>query len=432
MKADADLVSTAALVCESDRPRESAGLEWRMSSYPNLRHIRLFAHAVASNSLSKAAEAVRVSQPAASQAISKLEDYFHGPLFERRGAGVFPTERGLVVALRAERTLDLLRNANARLARQSRIGRALAQDLLETHATIAHLRAIAAFGQTGSFSAAARRLDQAEPSVQRAARELERIGGVALFDGKQVVRLTPTGAMLASCASLMLRELESAVDEIGELDGRFDGRIVIGTLPLVRTRIVPRAVAAWTARRPLASIEILDGAYETLVHALSIGDIDMLVGALRDSPPPRGLVQETLFQDGLSIIARAGHPLLGRSSVSWDDLAAYPWVLPRMGTPTRAIFDGIAAAGGFDAGRAGMIETGSLVALRGILLATDRLSILSRRQIAYEEQTGLLGVVPIELPPTERPIGVTTRVSWKPTVLQAEFLDALREASAGG
>ena len=112
-----------------------------MGALPNLRHIRLFAHAVAANSLSKAAEAVFVSQPAASQAISKLEDHFGGPLFERRGAGVHPTARGLIVASRAGRALELLREANAKLARQSRIGRALAQDLLETHATIAHLRA---------------------------------------------------------------------------------------------------------------------------------------------------------------------------------------------------------------------------------------------------------------------------------------------------
>ncbi len=408
---------------------QASPLERRMASYPNLRHVRLFAHAVAANSLSKAAEAIRVSQPEASQAISKLEAYFGGPLFERRGTGVFATQRGLVVAARAERALDLLRGANAKLARQSRMGRALAQDLLETHATIAHLRAMAAFAQTGSFSAAARRLDQAEPSVQRAARELERIGGVALFDGKQVVRLTPTGQMLASCASLMLRELESAVDEVGELDGRFDGRIVVGTLPLVRTRVVPAAVAEWTRRRPQASIEILDGTYEALQHGLAIGDVDMLVGALRESPAPRGVAQETLFADGLSIVARAGHPLMAKTSVGYDDLFAFPWVLPRRGTPTRAIFDGIAARSGKDPSSQGVVETASLVALRGILLETDRLTILSRRQIAYEEQTGLLSVVPFALPDSERPIGVTTRNGWKPTVLQAEFLDALRNAA---
>ncbi|MFN3766681.1 MAG: LysR family transcriptional regulator, partial [Aliihoeflea sp.] len=39
-----------------------------MSSYPNLRHVRLFQFAAETNSLTRAAEAVRVSQPAASQA----------------------------------------------------------------------------------------------------------------------------------------------------------------------------------------------------------------------------------------------------------------------------------------------------------------------------------------------------------------------------
>lgn len=426
----ADLTAKAPGPRAGNGAAHGATVERRMASFPNLRHVRLFAFAVATNSLSRAAEAVRVSQPAASQAISKLESYFKGPLFERTGSGVFPTQRGAIVAVRAERALNLLRSANARLARQSRMGRALAQDLLETHATIAHLRAIAAFEQTGSFSAAARRLEQAEPSVQRAARELERIGGVALFDGRQVVRLTPTGQMLASCASLLLRELEAAVDEVDELDGLFNGRIVIGTLPLVRTRVVPAAVAAWSARWPNASIEILDGSYETLQHGLAVGDVDMLVGALRDDPGARGLVQETLFDDGLSIIARAGHPLLSKEHVELGDLFAFPWVLPRRGTPTRAIFDDIASRADVHPQQSGLVETGSLVALRGILLETDRLTILSRRQITYEERMGLLAVLPFGLPGSERPIGVTTRSGWKPTVLQAEFLEALRHAVA--
>lgn len=397
-----------------------------MESYPNLRHIRLFAHAVAASSLSKAAEAVRVSQPAASQAISKLEGQFGGPLFERRGGGVLPTRRGLVVAARAVRALELLRDANAKLVRQSRMGRGLAQDLLETHATIAHLRAMAAFAQTGSFSAAARLIEQAEHSVQRAARELERIGGVALFDGRQqAARLTPAGLMLASRASLVLKELESAAEDVGALDGRFDGRIVVGTLPLVRTRIIPDAVSAWTRRHPAASIEILDGSYDVLIHSLGIGGIDMLVGALRD-PAPKGLRQEALFDDGLSIVARAGHPLMRASAVTGRELSNYPWALPRKGTPTRAIFDAIAKGFGIEAGLSGIVETGSLVALRGILLDSDRLTILSRRQIAYEESAGLLGVVPIELPPTRRPIGITTRSGWQPTLLQRAFVDMLR------
>ena len=126
--------------------------------------------------------------------------------------------------------------------------------------------------------------------------------------------------------------------------------------------------------------------------------------------------------------ARAGHPLLAMDKVSRGDLAAYPWMLPRQGTPTRAIFDCFAAEAGLSNAGRGLIETGSLVAIRGILMETDRLTILSPRQIVYEREAGLLDIIPIELPHTERPIGVTTRQGWKPTMLQREFLEALRAA----
>ena len=402
-----------------------------MPLYPNLRHIRLFEAAVDLSSLSRAAEAVHISQPAASQAISKLEALFGGLLLNRQGARVSPTERGLLVARRARRSLELLRLASTNLARQARIGKGLAMDLLEVHATVTQLRALAAFADMGSFQGAARTLGQAEPSVQRASRQLERIVGVQLFEGAyRSLRLTPAGTMLASHAHLILREFDSAREEVREMEGTFDGRVVIGTLPLVRTKIIPAAIAKLSSRRPHASIELLDGDYESLVMALLSGKIDLLVGALRRRALDNRLVQETLFSDGLSIIARADHPLRQRSRVTYHDLARYPWILPRQGTPTRAIFDSLAEAcpGGWSS--RGTIVTGSLVAIRGILLQTDRLTILSRQQIEYDEKARLLGVIPFDLPHSDRPIGMTRRGNWEPTVLQRDFISALREAVA--
>jgi len=403
-----------------------------MTAYPNLRHIRLLKHAIALNSLSKAADVVGISQPAASQAIAGLEEQFGGLLFERRPGGIYVTPRGHITAARAERVLDLLRQAAETLGNQRRAGRGPGPEVLETHTTIAHLRALSAFARTGSFAAAARALDQAEPSVQRAAREIERIAGLTLFEGRpRTVRLTKAGLALASSASLALKELESAYQEVGELDGRFDGHVAIGILPLVRTRVIPLTLSGWCSRRPQASIEMHDGSYDVMIHALALGEIDMLVGALRESPGPRGFVQEMLFEDGLVIVARAGHPLLAKAQVAPADLAAYPWVLPRKGTPTRTIFDPFAAEHGI--GEAfGLVETGSLVAIRGILMESDRLAVLSPSQIVYERTAGLLAALPVDLPATQRPIGVTTRQGWMPTALQAEFLDDLRQACRTG
>jgi len=411
--------------------RSLSGLEGSMPPYPNLRHVRLFDAAVDRASLSCAAEAVHISQPAASQALSKLEAFFGGLLLHRQGARVSPTERGLVVARRARRSLEFLHLASANLARHSAIGKGLAMNLLEVHATITQLRALSAFADTGTFQGAARLLGQAEPSVQRAARQLERMVSVPLFDSAQRgLRLTPAGSMLASHAHLILRELDSAREEVREMEGTFDGRIIIGTLPLVRTKIIPAAIAKLSSRRPQASFEILDGDYESLLAALMVGKIDLLVGALRRRNLDNRLVEETLFSDGLSIIARADHPLRQKQRVTYRDLARYPWVLPRQGTPARAIFNAFAERFPEESSASGIIETGSLVAVRGILLQTERLTILSRQQIEYDEKAGLLGVVPFDLPHSDRPIGMARRSNWEPTILQRDFIAALQEAVA--
>lgn len=394
---------------------------------PNLRHLRLFDAAVTLQSLTMAAHSVHISQPAASQAINKLGRIFGRPLLERVGNGVVPTQEGVIVHRRARRILDHLADANRRLAARSRQVRGLPGDLLERQATMAQLRAIGAVAETGSFSAAARRLGQAEPSVQRACREIERTIVVSLFDvGARSLRMTPAGEVLAESASLALKEIVAAHAELREIAGLFDSRLVLGTLPLVRTRIVPDAVVALLRRHPCARVEIIDGSYDMLVRLMRSGGCDMIIGALREGKVPHGFEEETLLTDTLSIVARAGHPLAGRQ-LRGPELAAYPWVLPRRDTPSRAIFDRLQATYGVADPNVGHVETGSLVALRGILLASDALAQISLRQVDYEVRQGLLIALDAPLCDSERAIGLTTLANWQPTALQSAFVDCLRE-----
>lgn len=397
---------------------------------PNLRHLRLFEAAVRLGSLTRAAELVHVSQPAASQAVARLSRLFGARLAERTSGGLRATAEGRIVQSRAARALAHLAEANRRIALRSRPGRGLAGDRLERHATMAQLRALAAFAEAGSFSDAARRLGQTEPAVQRAAREIERLLGVALFDGgPRDIRLTPAGDTVAAQAALALREVAAAHEELREAAGLYDGRIVIGTLPLARTRIVPLAVVDLMQRYLSVRIEVVEGRYDQLVRSLRSGACDLIVGALREGGRPAGLTERALFQDRLSIVARAAHPLAGRP-LAGPELAAYPWVLPRADTPTRAIFDRLAAARGVCNPAQGHVETGSLVMLRGVLLASDAVAIISARQIDYELRQGLLVELDIAVADGGRPIGVTVLDDWHPTAAQAAFMECLGKVCA--
>jgi hypothetical protein len=79
----------------------------------------------------------------------------------------------------------------------------------------------------------------------------------------------------------------------------------------------------------------------------------------------------------------------------------------------------------------GLIETGALVSVRGLLLESDRLTLLSRRQIAAELETGLLAALDVPVAVPSRGIVATFRKDWKPTQVQAAIFDELKSITRG-
>ena len=76
------------------------------------------------------------------------------------------------------------------------------------------------------------------------------------------------------------------------------------------------------------------------------------------------------------------------------------------------------------------METSSLVLIRGLLSASDKLTIISRHQVARELDAGLLTALDFPLPGSDREIGITTRLNWSPTATQVLFVEKLRACCA--
>jgi LysR family transcriptional regulator of gallate degradation len=241
----------------------------------------------------------------------------------------------------------------------------------------------------------------------------------------QGIHLTPSADALVQYVNLALAELDQGFVEIEELKGTDAARIVVGTLPLARTFVLPRAINTLANNRPDVQISVIDGPYDDLLHGLRHGEIDLLIGALRDPVPIDDVVQEPLFSDQLAVTARAGHPLAAKKRLTAKQLSGYPWVVPRHGTPTREHFERMFPAAD-DA--INLIETSSLILVRGLLLESDRLAVISAHQIRHERQEGLLVTLPVDMRGSNRPIGLTLRRDWQPTRSQQLFLDAIRAA----
>lgn len=386
----------------------------------NLRHLRALGLVAQHGGVRSAAETAGLSQPALTQAIAKLERQLETALFVRGPQGMSPTGACERLISRVQAAFDILGGAAKALSRTGRRGFARPENLF----TATQLRGLLSLADAGSFIEAAQLTGLSQPALHRAVREIEELCGVPLVErrGRGVV-LTTAGRRLARGCRLAVLELAAALEDLrGE--GALSGRLTIGAMPLCRALLLPKAIARISREISAgAKLDVVEGSYRELVEQLRDGRLDLMIGALREQSPP-DLKQRPLFVDRLVIAGRAGHPLAGVEAITLDRIATFPWIVGVAGTPLREQWERL-----FDSADiprpAAPIECGSVMTIRGVLMESDFLTLLSPDQIAMETKTGMLTQIGEPLAGSLRTVGVTTRQDWQPTRLQRRFAELL-------
>lgn len=271
------------------------------------------------------------------------------------------------------------------------------------------LDAFVATAEQQNLVGAAKQLDVTTAAISASLRKLEDTLNTTLFERMPSATIPTTFAqLLVRFVKLARSHLRHACDELSGMKGIKSGQVAVGSLPFMRTLILPRAITMMRKSHPYIDVSTLEGRYDDLVAALRCGDLDFLLGALRGMAEDSDLVEEPLLEDELSLIVRKGHPLQKKRRIDWPDLLDYEWILPRHGTPTRELFEAAIENHNLTP-PLHVVETSSTLLLRGLLIETDHVTVLSRHQIYYDEQSGLLAALPFKLPETKRPIGITRR-----------------------
>ena len=376
----------------------------------NIRHFAALAATVRHGSVTRAARAVNLTQPALTQAIARLEADLGCALFERGASGMAPTEPARLLAPRAEAAI-------------AHVG--------SPRVTGTQLRAFLALARAGSYAGAAEATGLSAASLHRAIADLAVALGQRLVDkrGRQVL-LTPQGERRARGFGLAMAELRSGLAEVAAWQGKAAGRIVVGAMPLSRARWLPETILRFHAVHPGVAIAVVEGSHAELAGPLRDGEIDLMLGALREAALLEDLAQEPVFWDSPQLVMRAGHPLLGEAQPMGARLAAFPWVLPARDTPLRQYWEAMMRAAGAEP-PAVEIECGSVLTVRQLLLGSDALTLLSPAQLAVELEAGVLATLPTPAPVLRR-IGITTREGWRPTTPQAAFVAVLRQVASAG
>jgi len=397
-------------------------------SIPNLRHLRVFLAVSELKSITKASDFIFLSQPAITQAIAKLEASLGTSLFERNSNGMYLTLSGEAWKKRVHRAVDYLQNATTDIVKENHQLNATSKNLISMISTT-QLKALVAVCEAQNFSIASRNLSISQSSVHRAARDLERLLGITLFEKNSLgIMATKAARTLSKATKLAFSELRQGMYEINALQFRDISTIAVGSMPLARTTILPKSILRFNDAHPDVNIKVIEGPYNDLLHHLRQGDIDIILGALRCPSPADDVIQEPLWSPPLSIIGRSNHPLTGKEQISASELSQYAWIVPAEHTPTRTAFEAI-----FNDANVPMpsrlVESSSHILIRELLLESDRLTLLSADQIEREININLLEIIPFPLEHTRREVGLCVRKNWLPTLTQSHFLSMLRKTA---
>ena len=204
---------------------------------------------------------------------------------------------------------------------------------------IRQLRAFVAIAESGTFTAGAQRVHVTQAAISMQIRQLEtEIGAKVFVRAPRHVILTEAGEHLLQRARQILREHDSALEEIAELAGAERGRLRIGSASaMVLTDQLPRILKELRKQHPGAEISVISGTSESLVEHIAGGELDIAFVSL--PVDVRGIQTERLGEDELVAIASPRHRFAKQKTISAYTLAGENLILGERGGNTRRLID---------------------------------------------------------------------------------------------
>ena len=189
---------------------------------------------------------------------------------------------------------------------------------------IKHLEHLLALADTGSFSRAAEKLFITQSALSRSIQSLEEdLGGKVLDRIGKRNELTPLGVDVVARARHIVRDAAELRHSARLLQGGGKGAISVGLgSGPAALLLVPMMCAA--ATRPGMRVAVTQGPVELQILQLRSRQLDAMVVDMRRVIPAADLNIESLVELKAGFVARAGHPLAGKASVSLSDVLRYP------------------------------------------------------------------------------------------------------------
>ncbi|MBV0888567.1 LysR family transcriptional regulator [Komagataeibacter oboediens] len=180
---------------------------------------------------------------------------------------------------------------------------------------------------TGSFRAAAEKLNIAASAVNRHVRQLEAAIGLPLFERRsRALTLTDAGETLLRRVTRILDEVAMTGEELADLHRLSPGHVRIGAHDALAREMLPHLILSFASRDPHVRFTIRTGRAPELLAHLGGGRLDMVF--VYDAPTDINIRVVREYALETCAVMRHDHPLASRDFVTLHECSAYPLALP--------------------------------------------------------------------------------------------------------
>ena len=267
---------------------------------------------------------------------------------------------------------------------------------LEATLRLSHLRTLAALARLGQVRRVAQAFCVTQSAISKQLADMEAGLGEAVVrrEGNTLV-LTPIGERLAQRAQEVLHQLERTRQEIALLRSGLGGRVTVGAVTAANAMLVPQALGLLRQRAPQLAVALEEDTADRLLPAVQDGRLDVAVVRMWQPLAQQGLAQRVLLNEPMRVVVGAQHPLAGRPVLAWGATMAYPWIVPRAGSPAHGALEALLARHGL-AVPPGQVESISLALNLALLTHQPFIGLLPSEFARQCEAEGRIAVLPLD------------------------------------
>ena len=245
--------------------------------------------------------------------------------------------------------------------KRSELGERAAQHLIDSR----RLFYFSQVAKMGSFTAAEAALDVAQSTLSRQIQQLEEeLGAPLLLRASRGVTLTHAGEVLLGQAELIIREMESAREQISMTRGTTRGRVTIAAPRPFSSRYFPGVIRRFREEFPKTKLTVLEASSGHVHQYLADGAVDLAV--VLHNPNSQKIATRKIIVEPLELTMRNDHPLVGEKLIDRSRLSAIPdLLLPAATHGTRFVIERYLQDGNIELDP--MVRMDSVSLMRGMI-----------------------------------------------------------------